>query len=93
MFIVVQHTLKDAPTAFARGQNLLEGRGAPAGVQVRKFYPSTDQSAVFCLWEGNSVDELRAYVDETLGDSSENAYFEVDARQAVGLPEPAMARA
>ncbi len=93
MFIVVQHAIKQAPEAFARGQDLLEGRGAPAGVQVRKFYPSTDQSAVFCLWEGNSVGELRAYVDATLGDSSENTYFEIDTEQALGLPETAFARA
>jgi hypothetical protein len=93
VFIVVQHTITDAPTAFARGQNLLDGRGAPAGVQVRKFYPSTNQALVFCLWEGNSVDQVRAYVDATLGDSSENVYFEVDAEQAMGLPESALARA
>ena len=93
MFIVVEHTIRDAAVAFARGQNLLEGRGAPAGVQVRKFYPSTDQSAVICLWEGNSLDELRRYVDETLGDASENLYFEVDAEQALGLPEPAIVTA
>ena len=93
MFIVVQHTIKEAPTAFARGQNLIEGRGAPAGVQVRKFYPSADQSAVFCLWEGDSIDEVREYVDATLGDASDNAYFEVDTEQAMGLPEPASARA
>ena len=91
MFIVVEHTIRDAAVAFARGQNLLEGRGAPAGVQVRKFYPSTDQSAVICLWEGNSLDEVRRYVDETLGDSSDNVWFEVDAEQALGLPEPALA--
>ena len=93
MFIVVEHTIRDPQVAFARGQNLLEGRGAPAGVQVRKFYPSTDQSAVICLWEGNSVDEVRRYVDETLGDASENLYFEVDSEQALGLPEPAIASA
>jgi hypothetical protein len=72
---------------------LLEGHGAPAGVQVRKFYPSTDQSAVICLWEGNSVNEVREYVDAALGDSSDNMYFEVDAGQALGLPEPAIASA
>ena len=93
MFIVVEHTIRDAAVAFARGQNLLEGRGAPAGVQVRKFYPSTDQSAVICLWEGSSLAEVREYVDETLGDSSDNLYFEVDADQALGLPEPAIASA
>jgi hypothetical protein len=93
MFIVAQHTIKDAPKAFSRGQNLLDGVGAPAGVRVREFYPSRDQSAVFCLWEGDSVDELREYVDATLGDSSENAYFEVAAEQARGLPETVAARA
>lgn len=93
MFIVVEHTVRDAAVAFARGQNLLEGRGAPAGVQVRKFYPSTDQSAVICLWEGTSLEEVRHYVDATLGDSTDNLYFEVDAEQALGLPEPAIASA
>ena len=93
MFIVVEHTVRDAAVAFARGQNLLEGRGAPADVRVRKFYPSTDQSAVICLWEGNSLEEVRDYVDETLGDSTDNLYFEVDAEQALGLPEPAIASA
>jgi hypothetical protein len=93
MFFVVEHTIRDPQVAFARGQSLLEGRGAPAGVQVRKFYPSTDQSAVICLWEAPSLDEVRDYVDETLGDSSENLWFEVDIAQALGLPEPAIARA
>jgi len=93
MFVVVEHTILDAPVAFARGQNLLEGRGAPTGVQVRKFYPSADQSAVICLWEANSLDEVQEYVDATLGDSSRNVYFEVDAEQALGLPEPAVATA
>jgi hypothetical protein len=93
MFIVVEHTVRDAAVAFARGQNLLEGRGAPAGVQVRKFYPSTDQSAVICLWEGNSLEEVRDYVDATLGDATDNLYFEVDTEQALGLPEAAIASA
>jgi hypothetical protein len=93
MFIVVHHTIKNIPTAFTRGQNLLDGTGAPAGVWVREFYPSADRASVFCLWEGNSVDELRSYVDATLGDSSENAYFEIDAEVARGLPEPVAASA
>lgn len=37
VFIVVHHAITDPETAFARGQNLLTGNGAPAGVQVRAF--------------------------------------------------------
>ena len=87
MFIVVNHTITDPETAFVRGQNLLAGNGAPPGVQVREFYPSRDKADIFCLWEGNSLEEVRDYVDATLGDSSRNAYFEVDTEIARGLPE------
>ena len=93
MFIVVHHTITDPETAFARGQDLLDGTGAPSGVQVREFYPSRDKADVFCLWEGRSLEEVRDYVDATLGDASRNAYFQIDAEIARGLPELAASRA
>jgi hypothetical protein len=86
MFIVLQHRITNPSTAFTRGQNLLDGNGAPQGTRVLQFYPSTDGNAVFCLWESNSIDELREYADAVMGDSSENSYFEVDAEIARGLP-------
>jgi hypothetical protein len=92
MFIVVHHTITDPETAFARGQNLLAGNGAPSGVRVREFYPSRDKADVVCLWEGNSLEQVRDYVDATMGDSGEQAYFEVDAEIARGLPELAASR-
>jgi hypothetical protein len=75
MFIVLQHHITNPQTAFARGQTLLDGNGAPHGTRVRQFYPSTDRNAVFCLWESNSIDELREYAVAVMGDSSENSYF------------------
>jgi hypothetical protein len=93
MFIVVHHTITDPETAFARGQHLLDGTDAPARVRVREFYPARDQADVFCLWEGSSLDEVRDYVDATMGDSSRQEYFEVDAQIARGLPELAVSRA
>ena len=38
-----------------------------------------------CLWEAPSVEAIQAYVDSTLGDSSENACYEVDAQQAFAV--------
>jgi hypothetical protein len=63
MFIVLQHRITNPQTAFARGQNLLDGNGAPQGTRVLQFYPSRDRNSVFCLWESNSVYELRNYAD------------------------------
>jgi hypothetical protein len=71
--------------------------GAPGGVRVLQFYPSTDGSAVICLWEADSVDAVRRYVDTTLGPTSVNTSYEVNAEQAfadrpLGLPAtPAVA--
>lgn len=89
MYVVVQHRIKDAQTAFARGEKLTRGEDAPPGVRVREFYPSQDRSAATCLWESDSLEAVRDYVDSTLGDSTENSYFEVDTEQALGLPESA----
>jgi len=93
MFIVVHHTIADPERAFARGENLLAGNGAPPAVRVREFYPSRDKADVYCLWEGTSLEQVRDYVDATMGHTSEQAYFEVDAEIARGLPELASSRA
>jgi hypothetical protein len=91
MYIVVQHEIKDPETAFARGERLIKNDGAPAGARGLQFYPSANGSAVTCLWEADSVAEIQAYVDSTLGDSSNNRCYEVDGGQAfaerpLGLP-------
>ena len=95
MYVIVQHTIK-SPEAFARGEALMRGDGAPAGVRVLQFYPSADASTVICLWESDSVDAVQGYADRTLGDTSVNTSFEVNSEQAfserpLGLPaEPAL---
>ena len=86
MYVVVQHQIKDPQHAFARGERLIKNEGAPAGVQGLQFYPSQDGSAITCLWEAPSVDAVQGYVDETLGDSSENLCYAVDAQQAFSRP-------
>jgi hypothetical protein len=94
MYVVVQHQIVKAETAFSRGVRLMTNAGAPAGVRVLQFYPSRDQASVMCLWESPSVAAVQKYVDDTLGDSSRNTSYEVDsdqafARQPLGLRESA----
>lgn len=79
MYVVVQHRIKDPQNAFERGERLIQGQGAPAGVRVMQFFPSRDGASVTCLWEGDSVMSVQDYVDSTLGDASDNTSYEVDA--------------
>jgi hypothetical protein len=98
MYVAVLHRFQDPPTAFARGEKLVMNEGAPAGVRGLQFYPATDGSVAACLWESDSVEAIQEYVDSTLGDSSVNTCWEVDAEQAfaeqpLGLRTPAAIRA
>jgi hypothetical protein len=86
MYVVVQHQIKDPQTAFSRGEKLMKKEGAPAGVGGLQFYPSTDGSVVTCVWEAASVESIQEYVDSTLGDSSQNTCYEVNAEQAFAEP-------
>jgi hypothetical protein len=82
MLVVVQHTLTDPPTAFARGERLQRGEGAPEGTRVLQFLPSQEGTLVTCLWESDSVADVQAYVDETLGDASVNLCYAVETSAA-----------
>ena len=82
MFVVVQHTITNPPTALARGQRLQRGEGAPQGTRVLQFLPSQDGSLVTCLWESHSVADVQSYVDQTLGDASVNLCYAVEAAAA-----------
>ena len=82
MYVVVQHSFIDPSVAFPRGERLIKMEGAPAGARALQFYPASDGSRATCLWEAPSVDAIQGYVDETLGDSSTNLCYEVEAEQA-----------
>ena len=98
MYVVVYHQFKNPPEAFARGDKLIKNEGAPVGARGLQFYPSSDGSSASCLWEANTVEEIQSYVDSTLGDSSENTCWEVNAEMAfcerpLGINTPAAVRA
>jgi hypothetical protein len=93
MYVAVVHHIKDPQAMFSRGERLIDPSNAPPGVVPRQFCPSKDVSAATCVWEAGAVDDVRDYVDATLGDSSDNSYYEIDAEYALGLPERATTHA
>ena len=96
MYVIAHHQLTDPPTAFARGEQLIKGEGAPEGVRVLQFFPSREGAIVTGLWEAPWVASVQGYVDATLGDAAQNRCYEVAddqafARSASGIStEPAV---
>ncbi len=92
MHIVVQHRITDPDKFFSMDAEEVSG-GGPPGVQGRQFYPSEDRTTAVCLWEADSIESLRDYLDPATEGVSENTYFAVDRERAMGLPEAAAAGA
>jgi hypothetical protein len=90
--IVVQHRINDPEKFFGLTQEVTGG--APAGVRPRQFCPSEDKTAAVCLWEADTLEGLREYLDSMAGaEVTENTYYVVDEQFAFGLPEQAAASA
>ena len=90
MHVVIQHRIRD-PEQFFAGDPEQVASGGPPGVKGRQFFVSQDRSEAVCLWEADSVESLRTYMEGLTGDSADNTYFEVDAEISMGLPEAARA--
>lgn len=89
--IVVQHQITDPEKFFSLSPAVVGN--APEGVRPRVFCPSEDHTRASCIWEGGSLDAVRAYVDSHSEGVCENTYYAVDEQNAFGLPEQAPASA
>jgi hypothetical protein len=49
--------------------------------------PAKNQKTTFCVWEADSVNTVKTFMDRETGTAAHNEYFEVDTKNAMGLPE------
>jgi hypothetical protein len=90
MFIVVQHQVTD-PSAFWAGAR--EGMGAlPSNLKLHQSLPAPDGSRAVCVWEAESIDAVKSFLDSAVK-GSQNEYYEVVNREGVALPTMMTAKA
>jgi hypothetical protein len=82
MHVVAIHSISD-PDKFWSAADESE---LPEGVALHSAFPNDDGSRAVCLWEADSLDAVREIVESTVGDVSNNEFFEVNASNAQGLP-------
>jgi hypothetical protein len=90
MFIVVQHQVTD-PSAFWAGAR--ESMGSiPSNLKLHQSLPAPDGSRAVCVWEAESVDAVKSYL-ESSAKGSRNEYYEVVNKEGVALPTGMAAKA
>ena len=90
MHIVVEHRIIDLDKFSSMDAADVAEGGGP-GFKLRQFLPPQDGSVATCLWEADSTDSLREWLDPATAGVTENTYIEVDEENAIGLPAAAAA--
>lgn len=84
MYVIIQHTI-DSPAKF---WEIVKGApNPPAGMKLHSTLPSSDGKKAVCLWQAPSVASVKNFVDPAVGTLSSNEYFEVNEKDASGLPK------
>ena len=83
MFVVVEHTITNPAVFFALASKAAE---APSGIKALQFFPSMSKDRAVCLWEANSVEAVKGFLEPLSAQSSRNTYYPVDSTIAMGLP-------
>jgi hypothetical protein len=83
MFVVVEHTITNPEAFFGLVSKV---GGAPSGLKALQFFPSTSNDRAVCLWEANSLEAVKGFLEPLSAQSSRNTYYTVDSTKAMGIP-------
>ena len=90
MYIVIRHYISD-PAKWDRStkniMSMIEQQRLPKGFKPLEYLPSVDGRNADCVWEAESLKDLRQFIDLETAGAARNEYFEVKEEAAIGLPK------
>ena len=82
MYAIAIHQISDPEKFWSLAQEL----ELPQGTALHTVAPNQDGTRAICVWETDSVDTVRDFVESAAGDISNNEFYAVNDQTAVGLP-------
>ncbi|UTV30382.1 hypothetical protein [Photobacterium atrarenae] len=82
MFVAIEHVIKDPDAFWQKVGDMLAS--PPSGMQLHSTMISERHSLCQCMWEAESIDVVRDYLEPELGGISVNTYYHVDPDTAIG---------
>jgi hypothetical protein len=90
MHFVIHHQIND-PTKWERSEknimSMIEQHRLPAGLKPLAYLPSVNGRLADCVWETPSLGALQKFIEAETGAAARNEYFEVNTRDAIGVPK------
>jgi len=82
MYIVVQHTISEPATFW----NSADPTNLSPDLKLHHTFPTPDGTRAICIWEAESVEALRTFLEPLIGGVSRNEYFAVENREGFARP-------
>jgi hypothetical protein len=89
MFIVVQHQIMDPATFWKDPENFI--KTLPQNLKLHSVFGNKAGDVAVCLWECDSLNNLRSFLEKETMNISKNQYFEVDTQRSMGMPDQELA--
>ena len=84
MFVLVEHYVNDPTTFWSAVRHALPN--PPPYLTLHHCIPTPDGSHAVCVWEAESVRDVKAFIETYVGHASRNLYFPVENCTGVGAP-------
>lgn len=89
MHTVIHHTINDSAKWDQTTQkimSMIDQQTLPKGLKPLEYLPSVDGRKAVCVWETDSLNALREFMDRETTGIARNDYFELNVENAIGLP-------
>ena len=90
MYVAIQHRIHD-PAAFWPEDMRQFTSMLPPHLKLLHTFAASDGTHAVCVWEGQSIDAVRDFVEPVVGAASENEYFAVLNGEGIPATPPARA--
>ena len=84
MYVLVQHEIRDPQRFWSKAEQSIPT--IPDGLKLHHSLAAKDGSRASCLWEADSVEMVRGYLEPLFGSFSTNRYAEAENRDGVAMP-------
>ena len=84
MYIIAEHEISNPKSFWEIAKR--ETANLPSNMKVHQILPNGEGTKAVCLWEAGKVDDVKAFVEKSVGHVSRNTYFSIETANAIGLP-------
>jgi hypothetical protein len=84
MYVLVHHRVTDPDQFWATAQNAIPN--LPPELKLHHTLSANDGTIATCLWEAETVQAVRDFLEPALGDFSSNSYARAENREGIAVP-------